>query len=151
MLIINHKKNLKEKAGSEEDEEYDVSRTPFDVLTYSCNYFGSSYVGRKEGAKKILNSAYKLPIIIEDSRNIVFLPTVSPEDKKCIWIALNKIKTISKVNLNKNSTLIEFKNGKSIIVNVSYKSLENQILRASRLESVVRNRKRMQYEKNVKF
>ena len=125
----------------EEEDEIDVERTPFEILSYSCSYFGSSYLGRREGSKNILNSAYKLPILIEDSKNLVFLPTNSPEEANCAWIALNKIKEISKATMDKNSCLIEFLNGKTMVANISYKSLENQILRASRLESVVRNRK----------
>ena len=38
----------------EEDEEYVVNNNILSVLEHSCEYFGSSYLGRKEGTKKLL-------------------------------------------------------------------------------------------------
>ena len=100
----------------------------------------SSYRGRKEGAKSILGDGYKIPILIEDSRNIVFFPTISPQDSECIWLASNKIERLDYID-ELNSKVI-FNNGQEIIIPISYRSLENQLLRATRLESVVRNRKK---------
>lgn len=125
----------------EENYEYEVENKPLSILDYSCRYFGSSYPGRKEGAKTILNSRYKLPILVEESQNLIFFPTVSPEDDDCIWLSLQKIKNYKETDDGLNQTMVEFKNGKKLRLNVSYKSFENQLLRASRLESVLRNRK----------
>ncbi|MDD6244105.1 MAG: competence protein ComK [bacterium] len=125
----------------EEGTEYKIEAKPLKIIDYSCKYFGSSYVGRREGSKQILQTAYKLPIMIEDTRNIVFFPTNSPEETECSWIALNKIEKIRPLSSRSNYTEIEFANGKILALPISYKSLENQILRASRLESVIRNRR----------
>ena len=127
----------------EEGTEYKIEAKPLKIIDYSCKYFGSSYIGRREGSKQILQTAYKLPIMIEDTRNIVFFPTNSPEETECSWIALNKIEKIRPLNSRSstNYTEIEFANGKILALPISYKSLENQILRASRLESVIRNRR----------
>ncbi len=123
----------------EDDYQFDVTQKPLEIVDYSCKYFGSSYPGRKEGSRNILNSKYKLPVVIEDSRYIIFFPTNSPEDDNCVWISLKNIKDYYKVGPNK--TRIEFKNEKSIIVGVSYNSFNNQVMRASRLESIIRNRR----------
>ena len=125
----------------EEGTEYKIEAKPLKIIDYSCKYFGSSYVGRRESSKQILQTAYKLPIMIEDTRNIVFFPTNSPEETECSWIALNKIEKIRPLSSRSNYTEIEFANGKILALPISYKSLENQILRASRLESVIRNRR----------
>ena len=125
----------------EEGTEYKIEAKPLKIIDYSCKYFGSSYVGRREGSKQILQTAYKLPIMIEDTRNIVFFPTNSPEETECSWLALNKIEKIRPLSSRNNYTEIEFANGKILELPISYKSLENQILRASRLESVIRNRR----------
>ena len=125
----------------EEGTEYKIEAKPLKIIDYSCKYFGSSYVGRGEGSKQILQTAYKLPIMIEDTRNIVFFPTNSPEETECSWLALNKIEKIRPLSSRNNYTEIEFANGKILALPISYKSLENQILRASRLESVIRNRR----------
>ena len=125
----------------EEGTEYKIEAKPLKIIDYSCKYFGSSYVGRREGSKQLLQTAYKLPIMIEDTRNIVFFPTNSPEETECSWLALNKIEKIRPLSSRNNYTEIEFANGKILALPISYKSLENQILRASRLESVIRNRR----------
>ena len=125
----------------EDDYKYEVDNDPMRILDYSCKYFGSSYPGRKDGSRAILNSHYKLPILVEESQNLVFFPTISPDDENCVWISLNKVKRYAESEDGKNGTYIEFKNGESIILDVSYKSFENQLLRASRLDSVLRNRK----------
>ncbi len=123
-----------------EDEcNYEVNMKPLEIINYSCKYFGSSYPGRKEGAKGILNSSYKLPILVEDTRNLIFFPTTSPNDDDCGWISLKNIKEYRK--LDSNNTEVEFKNGKILNVNISYNSFNNQVMRASRLESITRNRR----------
>ena len=123
----------------EDNCDYDVSKKPLQIIDYSCKYFGSSYSGRKEGSKDVLNSSYKLPILVEDTRNLVFFPTTSPQDDDCSWISLKNIKEYRKYNNTK--TEVEFRNGKTIIVDISYNSFNNQVMRASRLESIIRTRR----------
>lgn len=38
-------------------------------------------------------------------------------------------------------TIVHFKNGKSLDLDISFGSLENQVLRATRLESILHKRK----------
>ena len=80
-----------------------------------------------------------MPILVEDTRNIIFFPTSSPLDEGGSWISLSNIKDYRKVGNNKTEIL--FKNNKKITVDVSYYSFNNQVMRASRLESIIRNRK----------
>lgn len=123
----------------EDDCDYDINLKPLEIVDYSCKYFGSSYEGRKIGAGEILRSGYKLPIVVEDTNNLIFFPTTSPLAEDCSWISLKNIKSYDK--LDNSKTRIEFKNGKTIIVDISYNSFNNQVMRASRLESIIRNRK----------
>jgi len=122
----------------EEDEEYIINNNILSVLEHSCEYFGSSYEGRKEGTKKLLGITHKSPIIVEESRKIIFFPTSSPEKNNCIWINLEKIDTYYK--LDKKNTVIKFKNGDIIKLDVSYGSLSNQILRSTRLKYILDER-----------
>src|SRR5574344_821374 len=75
----------------EENSEYIINESTLKVLEHSCEYFGSSYEGRKDGTKKLLGITHKSPIIIEESRKIIFFPTTSPDNENCIWINLDKI------------------------------------------------------------
>ena len=123
----------------EDNERYIVDQTPFNIMEESCLYFGSSYEGRKKGAKNILGAEYKVPIVVEDSNNLIIFPTTSPQSKDCSWISLKRIKNIKKVD--SNNTKIIFDNDKEIIVDCSFRSLENQLSRASRLDLILRNHK----------
>lgn len=122
----------------EKDDEYIVEQNTLKILEHSCEYFGSSFEGRKEGTKKILGITHKSPIIVEESRKIIFFPTNSPERKDCAWINLEKIDKYYKVD-NKTSSIL-FKCGKLVNLNISYGSLTNQILRATRLKFVLEDR-----------
>lgn len=122
----------------EDDKKYVVDSLPFDVVDHSCKYFGSSYEGRKEGTKEILHINYKVPIIVDNSRNLIFFPTNSPLSDDCSWLSLKSIKSIKEGNFN--TTDVIFNNGVSINIPISKRTMDNQILRASRLDLIMRNR-----------
>ena len=122
----------------ENNESYVVNVTPMQILEHSCEYFGSSFDGRKDGTKKLLGITHKSPIIVEESRKIIFFPTTSPDRNDCIWINLEKINKYYKSSQKKS--IIEFKNGDIIEFDVSIGSLTNQILRASRLKYILEER-----------
>lgn len=123
----------------EDDDRYIINETPFKIMEDSCRYFGSSYEGRKIGSKEILGAEYKVPIVIEDSNNLIAFPTTSPYSDDCSWISLKRVHNIYKID--NNNTKIVFDNNKEIIVPCSFRSIENQLSRASRLDLVLRNRK----------
>ena len=122
----------------ESDNEYVVNPTVQEVLEHSCEYFGSSYEGRKEGTRKMLGITHKSPIIVEESQKMIFFPTTSPERSDCIWINLEKIEKYYKID-NRKSAIV-FKNGDKLEFDVSYGSLSNQILRATRLKFILDER-----------
>ena len=122
----------------EHDDEYIVNSSVQEILEHSCEYFGSSFEGRKDGTRKMLGITHKSPIIVEESRKMIFFPTTSPEREDCIWINLEKIEKYYKVE-NGNSAIL-FKNGDILEFDLSYGSLSNQILRATRLKFVLDER-----------
>jgi len=124
----------------EDESVITVCKSPTEIIDDSCKFFGSSYQGRFEGTKKLTGINYKAPIIIEETRNIIFFPTSSPRFHNCTWVSLSQIKTFEKM---KNQSVITFKNGQLLKLDLSYGSLENQILRATRLESILKKRKEM--------
>ena len=123
----------------EDEERYLIHQTPFKIMEDSCMYFGSTYEGRKMGSKNILGAEYKVPIVVEDSDNLIVFPTTSPLSDDCVWISLKRVKKIEKVDYY--NTKIIFDNNKEIIVECSYRSIENQLSRASRLDLILRNHK----------
>jgi competence protein ComK len=123
----------------EDDERYIIDQTPYEIMEESCKYFGSTYEGRKNGAKEMLGAEYKVPIVIEDSNNLIVFPTTSPLSDDCVWVSLKRVNKIMKID--SNNTKIIFDNNKEIIVDSSYRTIENQLSRASRLDLILRNHK----------
>ncbi len=122
----------------ETDGEIIINLSPFEIVNNSCKYFGSSYTGRHDGTKSLIGVSHKSPIIIEETTEMIFFPTTSPRICNCYWISLNNIKNFSKGL--KNSKVI-FENNVELDIDISFNSLSNQILRATRLESVLKKRK----------
>lgn len=122
----------------ESDNEYVIDENAYQIMENSCEYYGSTYKGRLSAAKKILNSSYKIPIMIEESENIIFFPTKSSLLDDCCWINYNFIK---KYESNGNKTRLIFTNNEEIEVEISKLSLENQISRSTMLELISRKRK----------
>ena len=120
------------------DNSFIVNQNIQKIMEDSCKYFGSSYEGRKKGTKDMIGVTYKAPIIIEESKEIIFFPTSSSRYNNPAWISLNHIKRYYKKG---KLIVIEFQSGEKIELNISYGIIDNQILRATRLESVLRGRK----------
>ena len=123
----------------EKNNEYIVDKKAYSIMDESCRYYGSTYKGRLNAAKKILDCSYKLPILIEESQNIIFFPTKSSLEEDCCWINFNYIKSLEKVA---NETVINFINGTNIKFNISILSIRNQISRSTRLSYIIDQRKK---------
>ena len=122
----------------EKDDEYFINKNSYEVMEDSCEYYGSSCEGRIKGTKQILGSNYKVPIIVEESNEIIFFPTEAASNANCIWLSLNNIQSYER---NNGFTKVIFKSGKELIVKMSIASFETQLLRANRLGSILRKRK----------
>ena len=122
----------------EKDKSFIVNQPPIKIIDNSCQYFGSSYQGRFLGTKNLIGISHKAPIIIEESREIIFFPTSSPRLYSCAWISLKNLQNYKK---NNSKTLLIFNSGHLLDLNISYGMIDNQVLRAARLESVLRLRK----------
>lgn len=122
----------------EKNKTFTVNKEVLKIMEDSCSYFGSSLSGRQKGTEKLIGVSYKAPVIVEESKNIIFFPTTSPRTKNCNWISLNNLERYYSKN---NKIILEFKNKQKIMLNLSYGIIDNQILRATRLESVLRGRK----------
>lgn len=118
----------------EKNNDYIINNDAYKVMDESCKYYGSSYKGRLEAAKILLDCSYKLPILVEESSVLIFFPIKSSLLDDCCWINVNSIYNIEKID---NKSQITFKNGKKMIFDISKLSLENQIYRSTKLESII--------------
>ena len=123
----------------EGNKKYDIEDNSYQVMEDSCSYFGSSLKGRVEGTRKMMGINYKVPIIIEESRDIIFFPLTELESNKCTWISLN---WFDRVENKDGKTYILFKNGKKMLTKISKYKIENQVLRAAKLNYLLNDRKK---------
>ena len=122
----------------EEGEDYVVNDVPYSIMENSCRYFGSSLEGRLLGSKDMLGSIYKAPIIVEETRNMIFFPTEAINSSSVSWISYKKIRNVEKYG---RKTKIVFNNGETVVVDCPYFSIKNQIFRCNMLDTISRNRK----------
>ena len=121
------------------DEEFIVKKNIMEIIENSCLFFGSSYEGRKEGTKALLKCWIKVPIIMEESRNLILFPTLSFKNEKNIWVVYNNLVDYKKYDLD--NTLFLFKNNNDIKVNVKFDIVDNQVFRCLKLDAIIRKRK----------
>lgn len=122
----------------EDQKRFIVEKHPNEIMEESCHYFGSSLKGRQEGTEHLIGIHYKVPVIVEESNEMIFFPTTSPRKENCSWLSFSKIHRYYR---EKDKLVVEFKNGQNIELDLSYGILDNQVLRAARLESVLHSHK----------
>lgn len=129
----------------EEDRNFVVDKPANVIMEESCAYFGSSLSGRRKGTEKLIGSLYKAPVIVEETKDIIFFPTSSHKSNSCSWL---RSSMVDRYYYKNGRLIIEFVNGDKLALNVSYGVIDNQILRSTRLESVLRSRKQKKEENN---
>lgn len=122
----------------EEEVTYAVDHSPSKIIEDACKFFGASLKGRQDGTRDICGITHKAPITIDPSSGMYFFPTTSPSNAKCSWVAHSHIDQVNKAE--NNCTEIIFKNGKRIVLDVSYGSMLNQVQRTAQFRYLLDNR-----------
>lgn len=120
------------------DSEIIVNCNSKKIIDNSCKFFGSTLNDRVKMTNRLVNISSKSPIIIEETRNIIFFPLRSVRDKNNIWIAYNNLDKYIKKD---DKTVFYFKNGKSVDINFSYYIIDNQVTRSLMLDYEIRKRR----------
>lgn len=116
---------------------YYLKESTPNVVDKACCYNGANLEGRQKGTSYLLGSKYKPPIIVNETLNLILIPTHSIRNKACSWVMLNNIINYKAVD---NMVIVEFKNGEKISLNITYSKFDKQVMRATRLESILRGR-----------
>ena len=135
MAILTIDKNYSEVY--EMNDHYIIEQASNQIMEDSCRYFGSSLEGRRKGTEYMIGINYKAPIIVEETKEIIFFPTSNTRENSN-WIRLKYIKSYYR---DGDVIFIVFENGTKIAIKTSYGIIDNQVLRATRLESALRGRK----------
>lgn len=122
----------------EQKEVIIVKKKIINIIKDSCKFYGCTYLGRKKGSKDLLGIDYKLPIIIEESKNIICFPTSSTRSFECNWILLNKIKDYRKLD---KKTIVLLENGQFLLIDCSYYKFNKEYLNAIKLDLILNKKK----------
>ena len=122
----------------EYDEEFILDTNATQIMEDSCQYFGSSLEGRRKGTEVMIGVSYKAPIIVEETFELIFFPLSSSRYHDTPWISL---KYVDKYYKEGKNVVLEFLNGRKILLDVTFGIFDNQLLRATRLKSALRGRK----------
>ncbi len=131
--------NRKKAKVYENNKVFIIEQSANKIIAENCEYYGSSYEGRKKGTMELIGVTHKAPIVIQEEKDIIFFPTSSPRTNDCSWISLGNIDSYTPYA---DESIIRFNNNLTLHVNVSNKIIDNQVLRSTRLESVVKKRKK---------
>ena len=125
----------------EKGDVFIVKCSTLSIIKKSCLFFGSSYEGRKAAIKYLIGIDMKVPILIEESRNIIFFPTASCVNQNSIWVSYQNLLKYSKKN--EFSTILYFENNKKIVIEVKYNLIDNQVIRCLKLDTILLKRKKI--------
>ena len=120
------------------DDEFIIDVDSRKIVDNSCKFFGSCLNDRVNMTKRLVNINSKSPIIIEESRNIIFFPLKSIREKCNIWISFNNLEKYVKSGYK---TLFIFKNKKEVLIDFSYYIIDNQVTRSLMLDYEVKKRR----------
>jgi competence protein ComK len=120
------------------EDDYLSPFKPLDIIKKSCEYFSSSFEGRKDGTKQLIGITHKVPIVIDPTNFIYFFPTTSPTRSECVWISHEHILDYHRID--SRQTRVVFQNKQSFILPISRSSFENQMLRTALLKTTLMQR-----------
>ena len=120
------------------DSEFIIDIDSKKIIDNSCKFFGSSLNDRINMTKRLVNVSSKSPIIVEDSRNIIFFPLKSTRDKFNIWNSFNNLEKYVK---NGDKTMFIFKDKKQVEIDFSYYIIDNQVTRSLMLDYELKKRR----------
>lgn len=120
------------------EENLVVEKRPMELISGSCSYYGSSYMGRKDGTRDVMGVTHKPPIVIDPTNSLYFFPTTSSTRPQCAWLSHSYVKSYSETE--HDNTKVTFTNDKEVILCISIGSFENQLFRTAQLRTIMSSR-----------
>jgi len=112
-------------------EEVRLEKRINDVIESLCNQYGLSKNGSITAIKNTLKIYQKCPVLVHPILQIYLFPTLSMQDKECLWI---NSKRIEKVKCHELRTVIIFKDKTQLLCNVGIRSIKKQMDRCRMME-----------------
>jgi competence protein ComK len=122
----------------EMDRTLYITKTPYEIIKRGCLDNFSSFDGRRIAITHLTGFKRKVPIPISIYRNIFVFPTHSFKDWNCCWVFYHHVESIVEERLDSNQSIIMFKNGMEVTVDVPRSELLKQLERTNLIVSIIR-------------
>jgi competence protein ComK len=122
----------------EKNHEFLMKMKPTMIIDQSCRYFGASLKGRQEGTREITGITHKPPIAIDPTNGIYMFPTQSPLKDTCAWFSHSHILKYDSAGYEE--TIVTMKNGRELLIDISFGSFENQLNRTAQFRYLLNER-----------
>lgn len=116
----------------ETDGPVDVDLSPTALIDFNLRYYGSSLQGARDGAMTILGKVKMNPVTVSERLNLYWLPSMSPTQEGCIWLALHHISDY--ISIGKKQTQVLFTNGITLIIDMSESTFDKKVQKAYKLK-----------------
>jgi competence protein ComK len=121
----------------EEARMLEVLLSPLKIVQNSCNYFGSTYKGRKKGAA-CLGFRSMPPICICNELGIYFYPLMSESQRGCIWIGHSHVNNWE--DGGQKDVLVHMTHDQSLRLPVPVSVFRNKTMRTTQFRHQIRLR-----------
>ncbi|MEK3976273.1 competence protein ComK [Psychrobacillus sp. FSL K6-2684] len=123
-LVVNNK--VYTKVINFSGESFIVSKKPYEIVRYSCAFYGSSFQHAVNLSRETIGNYFKLPIVLAHDYGspCILLPILSPKSDLNIWFSFQAIEAFYPTQ--KGSTIV-LPNGDTIDVPVSTNTISRQI------------------------
>jgi competence protein ComK len=115
----------------ENDQSFLVKMRPLQLLNESINYYGYSLSGAIEGSRSILGNINMPPVMVIPQAEAIWFPCKSHTHKDCVWLAHAHI--LDREKIDSTRTKVYFKQGHSLIIDLSIKQFERKMQRSAEL------------------
>jgi competence protein ComK len=112
-------------------ETFIVERRPFELLNDSIKHYGYDIMGAFKGTRSILGNINMPPINVNPRKEMIWFPCSSPADRQCVWVAHAHVVRREKIDAKR--TLIHFKHGHSMIIELSTYRFDQKMKKAAEL------------------
>ncbi|QKS72640.1 competence protein ComK [Paenalkalicoccus suaedae] len=110
---------------------YYVRQPAFSLIDAACRMAFATYEGRVQAVKSMLPYEKKTPVLISEIEQLAVFPTHSPQNMECHWVfPQHVLQTLSR---HDGQADVVFRDGLTLTVPVSKRTIDNQILRTSHM------------------
>ncbi len=112
-------------------EKHFITMTPKKLIEENCRFYFSTFEGRMEAARELLNITQMVPICISERTKIYLFPTCSPRNEECMWLNPVHIKGIYPLLADQSEVILT--GGEKITIPMHKEPLQARIQKTGHL------------------